>query len=277
MFPPEIFSEIFSFLRSDACVLLTCSRTHPIFAQLIEPSLYAHVVVHNRDGFFENGRHLKLQPYQLSTLLSDTPRVINYLRSLCVELSDQIYKDHDGLMKGMTTILPRLKLERIRLTFYHHNICAEWESFPTAFRTAFVACISTSYMKEICLDVSRIPLSSFADCAGLKRLTLCQDAVPPPLSGSLDFPQLEALELCDWEMDGSSGPFFSWMLTHAAALRSLTLRTPLKSVLRISLPPLLTICSASLVNLNIYYTRPGKSIYSITRIALTLSYSTFDV
>jgi len=50
MFPPEIFCEIFSFLTSEASVLLACSQAHPIFAQLIEPSLYAHVFVHNHEA-----------------------------------------------------------------------------------------------------------------------------------------------------------------------------------------------------------------------------------
>ena len=45
MFPPEIFTEIFSFLASEPRVLLACSQAHPIFARLIEPIIYAHVMV----------------------------------------------------------------------------------------------------------------------------------------------------------------------------------------------------------------------------------------
>ena len=256
MLPPEIFSEIFSFLASEARVLLACSQAHPIFAQLVEPTLYAHVVI-DRVAYYEDEHHLRFTPYQLSTLLSDNPRILNYLRSLRVELFTLFaYRE---AMKEITAILLRLKLERIQLTFAS-RACARWEWLFKSFRTAFVACISTSYMREICLDnVGYIPLPSFADCAGLKRLTLWTRVVPPS-NRSFKFPQLEALELFDWEMADSSRGFLSWALTHASGLRSLTLSTPRKKVIRRFLPHLLTICSTSLVNLNIYYFEPSKPI-----------------
>ena len=91
-FPPEIFSEIFSFLTSEACVLVPCSQAHPIFAKIVELTLYAHVIVHNRDSDADNEdeHYFKFKLYQFSTLLSDNPRILNYLRSLCVELT-QLY------------------------------------------------------------------------------------------------------------------------------------------------------------------------------------------
>jgi len=268
MFPPEILCEIFSFLTSEARVLLACSQAHPIFAQLLEPSLYAHVFVHNHEADDEDGRHLKLKLYQFSALLSDNPRILNYLRSLCVDLF-RFHAD-DGAMKEITTILPGLKLERIQLTFSHDIV--SWRTFPIAFHTAFVACISTSLMKEICFDkVYDIPLNSFADCAGLKRLTLWGYAIPPS-NISRKFPHLEALELSSWKLQIRDHPheFFSWLLTHARGLRSLTLITCKRHVIRMFLPRILAICATSLVNLSIYYN--SKLIYSVTRGILTLSY-----
>jgi len=272
MFPPEIFTEIFGFLTSEAPALIACSQAHPTFAQLVEPILYAHVIVHDHDADREDhdvdpeDHHLKLKPYQLSTLLSDNPEILNYLRSLRVVLSF-----NEGWTE-IAAILGGLKLERIRLTFTSTYGCISWEQLPIAFRTAFVACISTSFMKEIRLDgIWNMPLSSFADCAGLKRLTLWYDAVPPS-NISCNFPHLEALELFDWNMDGHSQDFFSWALTHACGLRSLTLTTSTKNIIQEFLPSLLAICSTSLVNLSIYYTNARKPIYPVTRIVLTLSY-----
>jgi len=260
MFPAEIFSEIFSFLTSDARVLVACSHAHPNFAQLIEPILYAHVIVHNRNVDDEDEDHLKLNPYQLSTALSGNPRVQNHLRSLSVELS--WICSNDEVMKEMTPILPRLKLERIKLTFAPSVISVDWESFPIAFRTAFVACISTPSMKEICLDgISNTPLSSFSDCAGLKRLMLADCAVPPS-NISCNLPLLEDLELSFWTMDDSR--LFSSMLTHASGLRSLTFTTFKKEAICGFLPHFLTTCSTSLVNLSIYYFKPSKPMSSFT-------------
>ena len=260
MFPPEIFGEIFSLLSSEADVLVACGQAHPIFAQLVEPILYAHVIIHNHDLDLEDDHHLIFRPSQLSALLSNNPRIVNYLRSLCIEF----FQLYFSTLEGIIAILPGLKLERIRLSFGHSDFTSDWKWFPTSFRTAFVACISTPFMKEIGIDaIYNIPLSSFADCAGLKRLTLFQNAVLRP-NTLCSFPQLEALELSHWMVDGHSRRLLSWMLTHASGLRSLTLRTPRKKAIRKFLPQLLSICSASLVNLSIYYTNPSKSTHQIT-------------
>jgi len=254
MFPPEIFGEIFSFLTSEASVLVACSQAHPIFAQLIEPTLYAHVMVHNHRAN-DDKHHLSFKPNQLSALLSDNPRIVNYLRSLCVDVFQ--FGSDDEASKELIAILPGLKLERIRLT--HSYGTNDWRSFPITFRTAFVACISTSSMKEIYLDnISEFPLSSFADCAGLKRLTLFRMAVPL-LDSSFNFPQLEVLKLSDWTMGGPCQDLFSWLLTHACRLRSLTLATYRDDVMCAFLPRLVAICSTSLVNLSIYYAKLSKS------------------
>ena len=214
-----------------------------------------------------------MKSYQLSALLTDNPQILNHLRSL--SLSVQLYS-YDEVLKEIVTILSRLKLEYIQLT--QSDSFIKWEWLPMAFRTAFVACISTSYMKEIRIDnVHCIPLCSFGDCAGLKHLTLGHCANPPSNS-PFNLPQLdsESLELSDWKMSGFSDYFFSWALTHASGLRLLTLRTPRRMGICKFLPRFLTICSTCLVNLNIYYTRPSKSNDPITRIVLMLSYSTSD-
>src|SRR6266571_494605 len=106
MFPPEIFSEIFSFLGPEARILVACSQAHPIFAKLIEPTLYAHVIVHDHDADAQHENHLKLKTNQLFTLLSDKPQILNYLHSLCVELSLPYSKG----MNEITAILGGLKL-----------------------------------------------------------------------------------------------------------------------------------------------------------------------
>jgi len=251
MFPPEIFTEIFGFLTSEAPALIACSQAHPTFAQLIEPILYAHVIVHDHRVDPED-QHLKLKPYQLSTLLSDKPRIPNYLRSLRLDLAF-----NEGWTE-IAAILGGLKLERIQLTFTGTYGCISWEQLPIAFHIAFVACISRSFIKEILLDgIADMPLSSFADCAGLKRLGLWYYAVPPS-NTSCNFPHLEALELFDWDMDDPFHDFFSWALKHACGLRSLTLTTSRKNIIQVFLPSLLAIFSTSLVNLSTYYTNPRK-------------------
>ena len=268
MFPPEIFTEIFSFLTSEARALVACSQAHPSFAQLVEPTLYAQVVIHDRDADDEDEHHLRFKPHQLTALLSDNPRILNYLHGLFVDLTRQCSNE---VTEEIIAILGRLKLERIQLTFTATgaNIAqGHWGSLPIAFRTAFVACISTSSMKEIFLDgIYGIPLSTFVDCAGLKRLRFHYYVVPPSNRlRSLKFPHLEALELLDWVMDSHSPNFFS---SDACRLRSLTFTTSNTKVIHNFLPHVLAVCSTTLLNLSIYCTNPSKPIKPVTRVVLT--------
>ena len=269
MFPPEIFTEIFSFLTSEARALIACSQAHPSFSQLVEPPLYAQVVIHDGDANDEDEHHLRFKPHQLTALLSDNPRILNYLHGLFVDLTRPYSNE---VIEEIIAILGRLKLERIQLTFTatSGNI-ASWESLPIAFRTAFIACISTSSMKEIFIDgFYEFPLRIFVDCAGLKRLTVWYYVVPPSNNlRSFKFRHLEALELLDWAMGGPSHNFFSWALTHACGLRALTFTTSKTKVIHGFLPRILAVCSTSLLNLSIYYTNPSKPIKSVSRVVLT--------
>jgi len=171
-------------------------------------------------------------------------------------------------MEGITTLLRGLKLERIQLTVTRRHGLIHWHLLPIAFHTAFLACISTPYMKEICIDaIPYFPLTQFADCAGLRHLKSCDSALPS--NGSFKFPQLETLELSDWAVGGHSHDFFSWLLTHACGLRFLMFTTSIESVIRTFLPRLLAICATSLVNLSIYFIN-SKPIYPVTRVVVTL-------
>ena len=253
LLPPETLAEIFSFLASEARVLVACSQAHPIFAQLVEPTLYAHVIVHDGDADHDDGHHLKFKPHQLSRLLSDNPRILDYLRSLCVDFPQ--HYNEGPFKKEIITILSGLKLERIQLTCTQR----EWFCLPEPFQTAFTACISTPYMKEICLDkIYNITLSTFADCTGLKRLTLCHSVWQS--NNSFNFPHLavETLKLSRWANDAPSDDFLSWVSTHACGLRSLTLTTSVHCIIQRFLPRLLAICSTSLVNLTIHYAKRSK-------------------
>jgi len=99
----------------------------------------------------EDGHHLRFKPHQLTTLLADNSRILNHLHSLGVDLSPS---DSDEVMKEIISILPRLKLERFQLTAITcSHTFVDWLEFPMAFRTAFVACISTSIMMEICVEI----------------------------------------------------------------------------------------------------------------------------
>ena len=177
---------------SEARALVACSKAHPSFDQLVEPTLYAQVVIHDRDANDEDEHcHLRFKPHQLTVLLSDNPRILNYLHGIFVNLT----VPYSNEVMEEIIALGRLKLEHIQLTFTRTSgSFAGWESLPIAFCTAFIACISTSSMKEISIDgLYEIPLGIFVDCAGLKHLTLWCYVVPPSNSlRSFKFPHLEA-------------------------------------------------------------------------------------
>jgi len=126
MFPPEIFS----FLASEARVLVACSqashlcptrRTNPL-CSCCRPQVY--------DADVEYEHHLIFMPHQLSTPLSDNPQILNYLRSLC--LCVEVPRLHsDEVKKDIIAILGRLKLECVRLQVTHDF--EYWHRLPLPF------------------------------------------------------------------------------------------------------------------------------------------------
>ena len=258
MLPPEILLHIFSFLESEPFELISCCTAHYVFAQIIEPALYCNVVVHNMPPAKSAGATFKteedgfrLSAPELSNILSNSPHVVRYLHGLTIELS-HFHLDSEAT-KRISSILHKLRPLRITLSGTD-SFLLDWSYFPVHFARAFVGSVSKSHLREVSIaSVLSVPLSMFRNCTGLKTLKLhngstssieLQQASPIPA-----YPLLEHLEITRWTY-GQPSVLISWLKPRIINLRSLMLKTSNERIWHI-LPKLLSICSKTLVELDI--------------------------
>jgi len=180
-------------------------QVHPIFTQLIEPTLYAHVITHNDHADpNEDGHHLKaISTFHAAIRQPSDP-----------ELPSQPLSWTFSAIRGRKWLMA-LKLERIQLTFTVRNGFADWQWLPIAFRTAFVALPRQNRQH------------SFKFFCGLK----ISDSLPKGCSVVQHIIQFSS-------SGGPRTPIGKWMTllmaspgyyeTNASGLRSLTLKTSWK-------------------------------------------------
>ncbi len=226
MLPLEILDQIFYFLATDHVALDLCSKAHPVFSDLIERYLYAHITILlnkpivGRDGF---------SPSQLFELLLNKPRIANCVNKLRIKNT----KADDTSMvhwREVARILP--KFQRLQTIILVYNLNLEWSSLDEGFREAFMDCLSLPSMVGVSiLRAFKFPLSAFG-CLGIKRLTLGGTFHYSSPNSSLPYPQIESLsihscrpslpEIISWTKTLKLRTLkFCPSLTHAGAFRRL--------------------------------------------------------
>lgn len=189
MLPPEILDHIFSY--TDPVALKACLRAYPIFRNLVEPHLYAHIAVLDDPVLGPNG----FSPVKFTNLRLSNPHVADYVRSLHITIPSLPFPfNSETLWQGMIWIWPRFrKLQRISLV--SSNVL--WRDLPLDFREHFMCCLRSPSLVEVSISVQlrdRFPLSFLVGCIGLKSLTLKGDFDSP--DQNLSFPFLESLSIC---------------------------------------------------------------------------------
>jgi hypothetical protein len=187
MLPLEILDHIFHFLAADHVALNLCSKAHPVFSDLIERYLYAHItILLNKPTVFDRD---SFSPSQLFELLSHKPRIANYVNNLRIEnTTDDISIVH---WREVARILP--KFQGLRAMVYDLDVM--WSLLDEEFREAFVNCLGLPSMVEVSiLNALEFPLSTLG-CLGIKRLTLGGTFHYSSLNSSLPHPQIESLTI----------------------------------------------------------------------------------
>ncbi len=166
---PEILDNIFSLLQRDHVTLKSCSQASSGFSLLVEPHLYAQVIIYNRNI---NGL---VTFTAFSKLLLNNPRIASHVRSLTI-MFRQKYRSQSPLNDDViSTILPKLiKLKMITLNSSGVRYTSvSWSRLCETFRVAFEDCLQLPSMREVAFeDILGFPLSILEQCRTMKRLLL---------------------------------------------------------------------------------------------------------
>lgn len=241
MLPPEVINHIFGFLQSDPVTLKKCSKAHPILSTLALQHLYAKITIPNI--------HAKIT--QFSRLLSDNPCIANYVRWLCIEIGWQGYFGmRSRNVEAIALILPKFRVLK-RLTLTSNNDAAYWPTLHETFLTAFMDCLLLPSMIEVSiLGIDNFPLSIFANCTSIKKLTLegTFDFDCSSSEKSLSYPQIESLTI--HQCRASLAAITSW--AKFCKPRSLGILLPRISDNAIT-PTFLQVLSNSLTSMNVVF------------------------
>lgn len=237
MLSAEVIDHILSFLQSDPASLKACSESHPFLSRLAERHQFAHIVLR--------------QPLhtEFTRIFADRPHLFIYVRSIQLNIGNWDPK--------LLSILPKLRLLK-RIELSGERGVFFWDRLPESSRRAFLNCIHSSSVDDVCIsNISGFPLSALNDAKPLKRLTLYKwwekGGRPQLNSSTSDKLQLGTLSLEEIGKNALQN-VIAWAPT--CTLRSLEVSYGDK-LLTINnnpydlIPSLLAACSDSLTNLQL--------------------------
>lgn len=188
----EILDHIFSFLVSHQDVLFACSKD-PVLFPIIERQLYYHTTVHFASGWLD----CNFEPDRLSNLVSENPRIVNYVRILQIQVELDHLGDQDAAIeKQLDDFAVTLRmfplLECIILSTSKNRM---W-CWPDVFRAALEDRLSLPTVKEVHLIGNQdFPFSLIGNCKNIENLLLA-GSFEEPADGVDSAPlQLKSLTL----------------------------------------------------------------------------------
>jgi len=209
--PFDILDHIFGFLITHPASLVACSEAHPVFSRMVEKYQYYCLTID-----LESTRgHYKL--------LSDKPRIVNYVRVLRIEfdLEYDLTVIRTVHFKRIAAILPLFSgLECIVLSIAR---MMTWErDLPQVFRKALEGCLCLPTLRELHIEryINDFPVSMLDSHANIDCFSLCGT---PKVSTVADttYPQLKSLSITGFYLNENHISFGAWAKPRITRLRSL--------------------------------------------------------
>ena len=237
----ELLDHIFSFLVSDQRTIISCSKD-PVLFPIIERQLYYHTIVRFAKGWRESG--CGFEPECLSKLISEDPRILNYVRILQIQVDLDQMRNEDlaitaQLDEFAETLLMFPFLECIILTTSKRHV---W-SWPDVFRAALQDRLNLPTVKEVHIVGKQYsPFSLIGNCKNIENLLLSGS-----FTGAVEGDDATPLQLKSLTLPHISHSLVDSIKLHINHLQSL--RCAQSSVDH--LPELLGVCSKTLNRLDI--------------------------
>ena len=168
MLPPEIVDHILSFL--DPLTLKKCIACCPELSDILERHLYANITLQDAES-------CQLNPcFQLVKLLSHSPHIANYVRSLTIRVTQPPFHRRGCIqdVEIVSILQDKLqRLERVCLAPAYEKSAVRWSDMHENTRAAFLMLPRLPTLKEVSIrDIEIFPLSTFDECQNITRLLL---------------------------------------------------------------------------------------------------------
>jgi len=238
--PFDILDHIFGFLITHPASLVACSEAHPVFSRMVEKYQYYCLTI-DRESTCDH----------LTKLLSDKPRIRNYVRVLRIEFDIEYrliyFISIITHFERIAAILPLFSaLECIVLSI---ACMISWErDLPQVFRKALEGCLCLPTLRELHIDsyINDFPVSMLDSHANIDCFSL---RGTPKVSEVADttYPQLKSLSITGFYLNQHHVSFGAWAKPRITKLQSLKYEYSSDHTLL----ELLEICSDTLSTLDI--------------------------
>ena len=166
MLPVEILDYIFSYL--DVHSLKASSKAHPVLSHIAERHLYVRITLQNHEEYNSSDSWLSLEVGQLSDLLSERPRIANYVLFLAINIGE----DDDKLFPFLDSAIPSILARLLKLRMVVLNCSSTMEFFtsrkypnlPEDFCLSLAKSFELISMKKVKFYGIKIPLSLLHRC-----------------------------------------------------------------------------------------------------------------
>jgi hypothetical protein len=248
MFPEEILDYIFS-LCPDVHCLEASSKAHPLLSRIAERHLYADITLHNFENYDSDCR------LPLSNLLSEQPRIANYVLSLFINASsndDELFPFLEAI-PSILALLPKLRMMAHRSPIGLGD--GVYPSLPESFRLSLENSFGLLSMKQVKNVGVKIPLSLLHRCENtIESLEFDHCVVSEPQaeveSSSSDCPPLENLRITEIGYELLK-PLVHWVANGCGQLRQFRFSLWHPAGGFVLIKPILVSCSNTLTILDV--------------------------
>jgi len=208
--PFDILDHIFGFLITHPASLVACSEAHPVFSRMVEKYQYHRLTI-----------DLESTRGHLMKLLSDRPRIRNYVRVLRIESYLEYCPIRTTHFERTAAILPLFSaLECIVLSIAPIRT---WErDLPQVFRKALEGCLCLPTLQELHIDhyINDFPVSMLDSHANIDCFSLYGT---PKIFTVADttYPQLKSLSITGFYLNENHISFGAWAKPRITRLQSL--------------------------------------------------------
>jgi len=239
--PHELVDHILNFLQSDLVTLKKCAQSHPIFSKFAERYIYAKIALY--DNLQTLDRLAGLRTSEFAQIIAKKPNITNYVCRLAIYVDDEAEPEASHL-NNVASMLPMFsRLEEITLSGFRTLSPISWHTLPGMFCQAFQHLLRVQSLKDVSiLYVSCFPLSLLDKTL---RVTLYNCRNVQYDEGSIEVQPLERLSIQHFR---TLEKITSWV--QMRSLRSLRVSLD-QFEFREFLPPLLSACSSTLINLDL--------------------------
>jgi len=175
--PLDIIDNILSFLQLEHDSLISCLKAYPHLSNLVKPHFFLHIGLCN---FCPSSQPVNFFSHsKLYNILSTEPHIVNYIRTLCIELrGPENNETRAEAYRETSLVLTSLPLLHKIVLYPNIKKPLTWDDLDDSFNIALRKCLQLPTLKRVTVVISPFPVDILDHFHSLDELSLICDINP---------------------------------------------------------------------------------------------------